>query len=116
MRAPIMVLPLGHREQAGMMKPVAWLLLAWVSGAAWSNGHAPGAKPGPHNAITDGDTVFALATGTATGTASVNQIGGAAADALSRAIMRALMAAEGIHTATCNVNSYCELFPSRCTR
>jgi len=60
--------------------------------------------------------VFALATGTATGTASLNQIGGAAADALSRAIIRALMAAEGIHTASCNVSSYCELFPSRCAR
>lgn len=70
----------------------------------------------PAHGTGDGDTVFALATGTATGTASVNQIGGAAADALSRAIIRALMAAEGIHTATCNVNSYCELFPSRCTR
>ena len=69
----------------------------------------------PAHGTGDGDTVFALATGTATGTASLNQIGGAAADALSRAIIRALMAAEGIHTASCNVNSYCELFPSRCT-
>jgi len=70
----------------------------------------------PAHGTGDGDTVFALATGTATGTASLNQIGGAAADALSRAIIRALMAAEGIHTASCNVNSYCELFPSRCAR
>jgi hypothetical protein len=44
----------------------------------------------------------------------LNQIGGAAADALSRAIMRAIRAAKGIHTATCNVNSYCELFPGNC--
>jgi hypothetical protein len=44
----------------------------------------------------------------------LNQIGGAAADALSRAIMRAIRAAKGIHTATCDVNSYCELFPGNC--
>jgi hypothetical protein len=44
----------------------------------------------------------------------LNQIGGAAADALSRAIMRAIRAAKGIHVGTCNVNSYCELFPQNC--
>jgi L-aminopeptidase/D-esterase-like protein len=70
----------------------------------------------PAHGTGDGDTVFALATGTATGTASLNQIGGAAADALSRAIIRAILAADGIHTASCNVNSYCDLFPQRCTR
>jgi putative pantetheine hydrolase len=64
----------------------------------------------------DGDTVFAMATGTSTATASVNAIGGAAADALSRAIMRAIKAADGIHVGTCNVNSYCELFPAKCQR
>jgi L-aminopeptidase/D-esterase-like protein len=64
----------------------------------------------------DGDTVFALATGTASGTPNLNQIGGAAADALSRAIMRAIMAADAIHTGSCNVPSYCEQFPARCTR
>jgi len=66
----------------------------------------------------DGDTVFALATGTATANPSINQIGGAAADALSRAIIRAIQAATGIHvgtgTGSCNVNSYCELFPQNC--
>jgi L-aminopeptidase/D-esterase-like protein len=70
----------------------------------------------PAHGTGDGDTVFALATGTTTATASITQIGGAAADALSRAIMRAMLAADGIHTASCNVSSYCELFPQRCTR
>ncbi len=70
----------------------------------------------PAHGTGDGDTVFALSTGTTTATASITALGGAAADALSRAIMRALLAAEGIHTASCNVNSYCELFPQRCTR
>ncbi len=70
----------------------------------------------PAHGTGDGDTVFALATGQATGTASINQIGGAAADALSRAIIRAILAADGIHTASCNVNSYCDLFPQRCIR
>jgi L-aminopeptidase/D-esterase-like protein len=68
----------------------------------------------------DGDTVFALATGTSTATPSVNAVGGAAADVLSRAIIRAIMAADGIHVGTgagsCNVSSYCELFPARCRR
>jgi L-aminopeptidase/D-esterase-like protein len=70
----------------------------------------------PAHGTGDGDTVFALATGTTPATASITQLGGAAADALSRAIMRALLAADGIHTGTCNVSSYCELFPQRCTR
>src|SRR5206468_1281711 len=41
-------------------------------------------------------------------------------DALSRAIIRAIMAADGIHfgsgSSACNVSSYCELFPQRCRR
>lgn len=68
----------------------------------------------------DGDTVFALATGTVATAPNINQIGGAAADALSRAIMRAIVAANAIHVGTgasgCNVSSYCELFPARCSR
>ncbi|NUZ06042.1 P1 family peptidase [Piscinibacter koreensis] len=68
----------------------------------------------------DGDTVFALATGTVGGTPNLNQIGGAAADALSRAIVRAIIAAQGIHTGSgagaCNVSSYCEQFPQNCRR
>ncbi len=70
----------------------------------------------------DGDTVFTLATGTSTATPapSINQLGSAAADVLSRAIMRAIMAADAIHIGSgpsgCNVSSYCELFPARCRR
>jgi len=74
----------------------------------------------PAHGTGDGDTVFALATGTVAATPNINQIGGAAADALSRAIIRAIMAADGIHFGTgsnaCNVSSYCELFPQRCRR
>ena len=71
----------------------------------------------PAHGTGDGDTVFALATGTTTATASINQLGGAAADALSRAIIRAMLPADGIHVGTtCNVSSYCELFPQRCGR
>jgi hypothetical protein len=58
----------------------------------------------------------ALGTGTVTGNPKPKPIGGAAADTLSRAIMRAIRAAKGIHIGTCNVNSYCELFPRNCTR
>ncbi len=64
----------------------------------------------------DGDTVFALATGTSTVAPNINQIGGAAADALSRAIVRALLAAEALAFPGCNVASYCSRFPSRCTQ
>lgn len=64
----------------------------------------------------DGDTVFTLATGTNTGTPNINQIGGAAADVLSRAIIRAIKAAEPIRTPSCQVPSYCESFPARCGR
>jgi L-aminopeptidase/D-esterase-like protein len=70
--------------------------------------------------IGDGDTVFALATGAVTAAPNINQIGSAAADVLSRAIMRAMLAADAIHVGTganaCNVSSYCELFPQRCRR
>jgi L-aminopeptidase/D-esterase-like protein len=62
----------------------------------------------------DGDTVFTLATGAVAGEPNINQIGGAAADVLSRAIIRALLNAQGIHVGSCNVSSYCEQFPSRC--
>ena len=64
----------------------------------------------------DGDTVFALATGTVTSTPNLNTIGGTAADVLSRAIMRAIQAADGIHIGSCQVSSYCELFPNLCKR
>jgi L-aminopeptidase/D-esterase-like protein len=70
----------------------------------------------PAHGTGDGDTVFSLATGTVTTTPNINQIGGAAADVLSRAIIRALMAADAIHVGSCNVTSYCELFPARCRR
>jgi L-aminopeptidase/D-esterase-like protein len=62
----------------------------------------------------DGDTVFTLATGTVAGEPNIDQIGSAAADVLSRAIIRALLNAESIHAGSCNVVSYCEHFPSRC--
>ena len=62
----------------------------------------------------DGDTVFALATGTVAGEPNINEIGGAAADVLSRAIVRAVLHAEGLHAGACQVSSYCELFPARC--
>jgi L-aminopeptidase/D-esterase-like protein len=66
--------------------------------------------------VNDGDTVFALATGKDTRDASglVSQIGGAAADALSRAIVHAILAAKSIHVGTCNVKSYCEIYPTNC--
>lgn len=44
----------------------------------------------------DGDTVFSLATGTYTGPTSVSTIGALAADMTAKAIVRAVMAAEGI--------------------
>ena len=62
----------------------------------------------------DGDTVFAMATGTVTANPNINQIGGAAADVLSRAIIRAIKSAQAIHVGTCNVSSYCEQFPQKC--
>lgn len=72
----------------------------------------------PAHGTGDGDTVFALATGTATANPNHNTIGGAAADVLSRAIIRAIIAADGIHVGTgpgsCNVNSYSEQFPANC--
>lgn len=60
----------------------------------------------------DGDTIFALATGQFTGNAGrLNDIGSAAADALSRAVMHAILAAESIPGC---VDSYCDRFPDKC--
>jgi L-aminopeptidase/D-esterase-like protein len=66
--------------------------------------------------VGDGDTIFALATGKDTRDASnlVSSIGSAAADTLSRAVVHAILAAESIHVGTCNVRSYCEIYPTKC--
>jgi L-aminopeptidase/D-esterase-like protein len=70
----------------------------------------------PAHGTGDGDTIFALATATDPRTnINLNQIGNAAADALSRAIVRAIINADSIHIGTCNVASYCEQFPANCT-
>jgi hypothetical protein len=54
-----------------------------------------------------------MATGTDSRDATnlVNTIGSTAADRLPRAVVHAILAAESIHVGTCNVSSYCELFP-----
>lgn len=70
----------------------------------------------PSHGVGDGDTIFVMATGTDTRDATnlVNSIGSAAADTLSRAIVHAILAARSIHVGTCNVSSYCEMFPQNC--
>jgi L-aminopeptidase/D-esterase-like protein len=70
----------------------------------------------PSHGVGDGDTIFALATGTDPRNAAnlVSQIGSTAADTLSRAIVRAILNAESIHVGSCNVRSYCEQFPQNC--
>ena len=66
----------------------------------------------------DGDTVFALGTGKVAGNVTLNNklnsIGGAAADALSRAIVHAILAAKAIHVTGCEVLNYCEKYPAKC--
>jgi L-aminopeptidase/D-esterase-like protein len=50
----------------------------------------------PAHLTVDGDTIFALSTGTYTGTPDLNQLGALAADAIADAIVRAARAAAGI--------------------
>ncbi|MEQ1909268.1 MAG: peptidase S58 family protein, partial [Vicinamibacterales bacterium] len=50
----------------------------------------------PSHTMGDGDTVFSLATGTWTGEIDITQIGALAADAVSRAIVRAATEATGL--------------------
>lgn len=50
----------------------------------------------PSHLTSDGDTIFALSTGTRDGAADVNHIGALAADAMADAIVRAVRAAAGI--------------------
>ena len=69
----------------------------------------------PAHGTGDGDTIFALATATDPRTnINLNQVGNAAADALSRAIVRAIVNADSIHIGNCQVASYCEQFPANC--
>jgi L-aminopeptidase/D-esterase-like protein len=50
----------------------------------------------PSHMTSDGDTIFALSTGTYDGAASLDQIGALAADAIAEAIVRAVRAARSI--------------------
>jgi L-aminopeptidase/D-esterase-like protein len=50
----------------------------------------------PSHTSMDGDTIFALATGTHTGAANVDRIGAIAADLMSQAILRAVRAAKSV--------------------
>jgi len=70
----------------------------------------------PSHGVGDGDTIFGLATGKDTRNAAnlVSTIGAAAADVLSRAVVKAILAAKSIHVNGCNVTSYCEAFPQNC--
>jgi L-aminopeptidase/D-esterase-like protein len=72
----------------------------------------------PSHGVGDGDTIFVMATGTDTRDATnlVNTIGSTAADTLSRAVVHAILAAQSIHAGSCNVNSYCEMFPGKCAK
>jgi len=72
----------------------------------------------PSHGVGDGDTIFVMATGTDTRDATnlVNGIGSAAADALSRAVVHAILAAQSIHVDSCDVKSYCEQFPQKCAK
>jgi L-aminopeptidase/D-esterase-like protein len=54
----------------------------------------------PSHTVGDGDTVFALATGTWTGQADLTLVGALAADAMAEAIVRAAVMAEGSHGLT----------------
>ncbi|HEX4347291.1 MAG TPA: P1 family peptidase, partial [Vicinamibacterales bacterium] len=50
----------------------------------------------PVHTPSDGDTIFALATGAKTGTVDVGRIGALAAEAMADAIVRAARQAQGI--------------------
>jgi L-aminopeptidase/D-esterase-like protein len=50
----------------------------------------------PVHSLADGDTIFALATGTLTGDADVSRIGALAAEAVADAVLRAVRAAKGL--------------------
>ena len=50
----------------------------------------------PAHLMVDGDTIFALATGTRAGAVDLDQLGTLAADAVADAIVRAVRAATGI--------------------
>jgi L-aminopeptidase/D-esterase-like protein len=74
----------------------------------------------PSHTMFDGDTIFALGTGELSfdtlpgwgyAPSSVNRIGGAAADTLSRAIVHAMLKAESVDDC---IISYCDAYPSAC--
>lgn len=74
----------------------------------------------PSHTMFDGDTIFALGTGELSfdtlpgwgyAPSSVNRIGSAAADALSRAIVHAMLSAESVDDC---MLSYCDAYPEAC--
>jgi L-aminopeptidase/D-esterase-like protein len=68
--------------------------------------------------VNDGDTVFALGTGKIAGNVTtnnkLNSIGSAAADALSRAIVHAILEAKSLSATGCTYKSYCDTYPTKC--
>ena len=50
----------------------------------------------PVHSLSDGDTLFALATGTLAGEADVSRVGALAAEAVADAVLRAVRAAKGL--------------------
>ena len=74
----------------------------------------------PSHTMFDGDTIFALGTGELSfdtlpgwgyAPSSVNRIGSAAADTLSRAIVHAMLSAESVDDC---ILSYCDAYPEAC--
>ena len=75
----------------------------------------------PSHTMFDGDTIFALATaelsfdtlppGWSYAPSSINKIGSAAADTLSRAIVHAMLSAESVDDC---IISYCDTYPDAC--
>ncbi|HET7476033.1 MAG TPA: P1 family peptidase [Dermatophilaceae bacterium] len=68
----------------------------------------------PVHAMTDGDTLFALATceRPAPGLAEVDELLSAAADCVTRAVGHAILAARGVRTAAGDWPAYAEVYPS----
>lgn len=103
----------------GVVATSARLDRAWAAKLAGvaHDGIARAARP--VHSLVDGDTVFALATGEsalpagpADEIAAVNRVLAAGADAVSRAMVHALLAAEPVTTAWGHLPSYRELYPS----
>ena len=88
--------PLGENSTIGVVATNARLTKTQATKVAQMAHDGLARAITPVHSLSDGDTLFALATGTLAGDANVSRIGALAAEAVADAVLRAVRAAKGL--------------------